>query len=181
MKFVVCLTVLVAAVCAQRQTPRDDLEEACGDLPRRECLSRVRRCRSIRRASEDAPSNKETIMTCAEENNIRPIDIVAAIRASGGREEIFDKLEASQETIDNMRLCVLRSKDLLDQNGNIDGERISAQIEEKLRINLEGSPDVLDVMLNALATCALPVAVSDVPVFRNCLSTNCIQNYPSQN
>jgi len=47
-----------------------------------------------------------------------------------------------------------------DENGNINGELMSAQIEEKLRANLEGSPDVLDVLLNALASCTLPATVS---------------------
>ncbi|XP_042867170.1 uncharacterized protein LOC122249993 [Penaeus japonicus] len=181
MKSVVCLTVLVLVVSAQRLPTRDDLEAACGDFQGRECLSRVRRCRNIRRSSVDLASNRETVMACAEENNIRPINILAAIRSSEGREEIFDKLDASQDTIDNMRLCVLRSKGLVDENGNIDGELMSAQIEDKLRTSLEGSPDVLDVMLNALATCTLPVAVSDIPVFRKCLASNCIQNLPSQN
>ncbi|XP_063613775.1 uncharacterized protein LOC134787007 [Penaeus indicus] len=181
MKVVLCLAVLVVAVSAQRLPAREDLEAACGNLERRECLSRVRRCRIIRRGSEDAQANRDTILTCARENNITPIQIAAAMRASGGKEEIFDKLDATQETIDNMRICVLSSKGLADESGNINGELMSAQIEEKLRANLEGSPDVLDVMLNALASCTLPATVSDVPDFRNCLSSNCIQNFPSGN
>jgi len=88
-------------------------EAACGTLERRECLSRVRRCVNLRRGSEDAQANRDTILACARENNIRPIQIAAALRAAGGKEEIFDKLDASQETIDNMRICVLQSKGLV--------------------------------------------------------------------
>ncbi|ROT69323.1 uncharacterized protein [Penaeus vannamei] len=181
MKVVLSLAALVLVVSAQRQPPSEALEAACGTLERRECLSRVRRCVNLRRGSEDAQANRDTILACARENNIRPLQIAAALRAAGGKEEIFDKLDASQETIDNMRICVLQSKGLADENGNINGELMSAQIEEKLRANLEGSPDVLDVMLNALASCTLPATVSDVPDFRKCLSTDCIQNLPSGN
>ncbi|XP_037790744.1 uncharacterized protein LOC119586125 [Penaeus monodon] len=181
MKFLLCLAVVVVVVSAQRLPTREDLEAACGDFLGNGCLSRVRRCRNIRRSSVDAESNKDIVLACARENNIRPLDIMAALRSSEGRQEIFDKLDASRQTIDEMRLCVLRSKGLADENGNINGEQMSAQIEKKLRANLAGSPDVLDVMLNALANCTLPATVSDVPAFRKCLAVECIQNLPSGN
>ncbi|XP_069990564.1 uncharacterized protein [Penaeus vannamei] len=181
MKVVLCFAVVVVVVSAQRPPAREDLEAACGTLERRECLSRVRRCLNIRRSSVDTEANRDTVLSCARENNIRPVDIMAALRSSQGKEEIFDKLNASRGTIDNMRICVLQSKGLADENGNINGELLSAQIEEKLRANLEGSPDVLDVLLNALASCTLPATVSEAPDFRKCLAVECIQNLPSEN